>query len=130
MSDIAAYLEAQRMRVAMERARAATAQTSGLGLFGGDEPRPPHNGTETSRAAAALVAPTWGDRKGKVMAALADCQEGMTRAELVPATGMKENSVNSCVHSLLKYGEIVEAGERDGRHILFHPRFVREEKAA
>ena len=118
---------------AANREARARAQSSDLALFaplGGDEPRPPHNGTETSRAAAALVAPTWGVRKIKVMEALVDCQDGMTRAELVPATGMKENSVNSCVHSLLRYGEIVEAGERDGRHILFHPRFVREEKAA
>ncbi len=130
MSDeLRDYLETRRARLMKERADDAAMQLASMPLMGGTD-APPHNGTETSKAAAALVAPTWGVRKIKVMEALVDCQEGMTRAELVPATGMKENSVNSCVHSLLRHGEIVEAGERDGRHILFHPRFVREEKAA
>lgn len=119
--------------VVANREARAKAQSSDLALFaplGGETDSPPHNGTATSKAAAMLVAPTWGVRKVKVMSALIDAPEGMTRLELVTAIPMAENSVNSCVRSLLDHGEIVEAGERNGRHILFHPRFVREEKAA
>lgn len=127
------HRDAYEAVAAQNREARAKAQSSDLALFaplGGDAERPPHNGTATSVAAAMLVAPTWGVRKVKVMSALIDAPEGMTRLELVTAIPMAENSVNSCVRSLLDHGEIVEAGERNGRHILFHPRFVREEKAA
>lgn len=117
-------------RRAEEKAAQAKAELAATPLFGGEEPAPPHNGTATSKAAAALVAPSWGVRKVKVMEAIVDAEEGMTRLELVAATGLAENSINSCVRSLLDHGELVESGERNGRHILFHPRFVVEEKAA
>lgn len=131
MSD--GYRKVYDELVASNRAARANAQAFDLALFaplGGDEPAPPHNGTTTSKVAAALVAPSWGVRKVKVMEAIVDAEEGMTRLELVAATGLAENSINSCVRSLLDHGELVEAGERNGRHILFHPRFVVEEKAA
>lgn len=130
MSD--GYRKLYEDLAAANREARAKAQSSDLALFaplGGDD-IPPHNGTATSKAASLRVAPTWSARKVKVMEVLINAEHGMTRADLVTAIPMPENSVNSAVRSLLDHGDLVESGERDGRHILFHPRFVREEKAA
>jgi Tfp pilus assembly protein PilE len=98
------------------------------------EPRPPHNGTDTSKAAAREVLHTFSARRDRLVAALADRPAGMTRNELALATGMPKDSVNSAANSCVKLTMLVEdsAWTRDGKKILYHPKHApqREARAA
>jgi len=97
-------------------------------------PLPPHNGTETSKAAAREVLHTFSARRDRLVAALEDRPAGMTRNELALATGMPKDSVNSAANSCVKLTMLVEdnAWVRDGKKILYHPTHApqREARAA
>lgn len=101
MTDINDYLETQRQRIAVDRAKAATAQVAGLGLFDG---KPlPHNGTETSREAAeTMVDAAQADRWRVLRYVVSLGDRGATREEIELALNMTGNSVRprvwECIH--------------------------------
>lgn len=73
----------------------------------------PHNGTETSRAAAQAVTAAGTDttQKGRILALLlASKVEGMTRAEIAKASGIRESTVCARVSQLMRDGKAVELG--------------------
>jgi hypothetical protein len=84
-----------------------------------DDPLP-HNGTETSKAAAERERPAAEGHRLEIFECLALNPRGLTRLEIAERTGIKENTVNARAADLLKAGMAVEAGVRDGRKVLFH----------
>ena len=80
----------------------------------------PHNGTETSKAAAERERPAAEGHRVEIFECLALTPYGMTRLEIAERTGIKENTVNARCADLLKAGAIVEHGVRDGRKVLYH----------
>jgi hypothetical protein len=73
-------------------------------------PLAPHNGTDTSRAAALALDPAWrATTCGKVYAAIVAAGEAaITREELTDVTGMPIQTVCGRVNDLLKTGMIYE----------------------
>jgi hypothetical protein len=105
-------------KLAADKLRKAEAQSTDLPIFA------PHNGTETSKAAAdGITKAEAKDRRDRIVAALEGAVHGLTRAELVGATGLKENSVNSACNACVQLGLVVEdpAWVRDGRKVVYHP---------
>lgn len=99
-------------RLDAERAKKAGAQMDGLPLLA------PHNGTETSKAAARRVQPYCSGMRREVLVALMFAREGLTREELVRETGIKENSVNGRCAEIVAARWATEDGEREGRKVL------------
>lgn len=113
MNDFAkAYADLQAHK-AEERRRAAEAD-----LFVLPEPLPPHNHTITSIKAAERVWPHIGGMKRVILDRLAAAPDGLTRSEIVAATGLKENTVNGRCSELITMAMAYEDGERDGRKVL------------
>lgn len=96
-------------------------------LFVLPEPLPPHNHTRTSIKAAERVWPHIGGMKRAILDRLAAAPDGLTRSEIVAATGLKENTVNGRASELITMGMAYEDGERDGRKVL---RVVASRRAA
>jgi hypothetical protein len=115
-------------RLDAERAKKAAAQMDGLPLLA------PHNGTETSKAAAReLTQAERQERKDRIVAALLASPAGLTREELVVATGLKENSVNSACNACVREGLAVEDEDlwlRGRRKIVYHPSHAPTRQAA
>jgi len=87
-------------------------------LFAPLQPLPPHNHTITSIKAAERVWPHIGGMKRVILDKLAARPNGLTRSEIVAATGLKENTVNGRCSELITMGMAYEDGERDGRKVL------------
>ena len=104
--------ERTRQRLADERSAKVVAQTSDLAMFA------PHNGTETSKAAAKRVAPKAAGYRLQMLDALNQVG-GMTRAEIVAFTGLLENTVNGRSAEILEAKWAREDGVRDGRKVLW-----------
>jgi Fic family protein len=98
-------------------------------LFAPLEPLPPHNGTPTSIKAAERVWPHIRGMKRLILDKLAARPNGLTRSEIVAATGLKENSVNGRCTELVEMGMAYEDGERDGRKVLRIAPAARQEAA-
>lgn len=100
-------------KLAADKLRQAEAQSTDLPIFA------PHNGTETSRRAAREALPHVHSQAWAVLRALVEAPNGLTRSELIRATGIVENAVNPRVWTLRKKGLVEERGERDGRAVLY-----------
>jgi hypothetical protein len=98
-------------------------------LFAPLEPPPPHNGTLTSIKAAERVWPHVSGMKRTILDKLTGRPNGLTRSEIVAATGISENSVNGRCRELVEMGMVYEDGERDGRKIVRLAEYVRERAA-
>lgn len=73
----------------------------------------PHNGTPTSRAAAARAQPT--RQEQAVIDALRAAPDGLTREELEDRTGLAGNAIRPRVWALVARGIVYEQGERPTR---------------
>ena len=75
--------------------------------------KPPHNGTETSKAAAEAIAGKSGTKRRMVYDYVKQCGEhGATRGEIHKALGVKESTVCGRVSELLLDGLLIGDGER------------------
>ncbi|MFO0327750.1 MAG: MarR family transcriptional regulator [Gemmatimonadota bacterium] len=81
---------------------------------------PPHNGTETSKAAAKKVAPHVSAMRAQVYDAICVAgPAGVTRSDIASATGIKKDTVNARCSELLTRGLVKQVGKRDGEGLLF-----------
>lgn len=79
----------------------------------------PHNGTPTSIDASKRAEGVAGEQREIVFSLIALAgSNGLTRAEIISATGLRENSVNPRVWELMNAGRIAGLGRRDGRQVL------------
>jgi hypothetical protein len=81
---------------------------------------PPHNGTETSKAAAKKVAPHVSAMRAQVYDAICVAgPAGVTRSDIASATGIKKDTVNARCSELLTRGLVKQVGKRDGEGLLY-----------
>ena len=81
---------------------------------------PPHNGTETSKAAAKKVAPHVSAMRAQVYDAICMAgPAGATRSDIANNTGIKKDTVNARVSELLTRGLVKQIGKRDGEGLLY-----------
>ena len=107
----------------LEHARAPERRTPTTDTATGDlfaPAPPPHNGTETSKAAARKVAPHVSAMRAQVYDAICMAGPGgITRSELAACTGIKKDTVNARVSELLTRGLVKQVGKRDGEGLLY-----------
>ena len=83
-----------------------------------DARRTPHNGTDTSRAAAASLAPHVGRLEAVVLEAIREAGEhGATDDEVEIATGLAHQSVSPRRISLQRLGLVVQAIDSEGVNV-------------
>lgn len=76
---------------------------------------PPHNGTATSRAAAASMdAGTLAQQERYIVARVRVSRGGLTRQEIADCEEMRLSSVCARVNELIRRGVLMERGERRG----------------
>ena len=81
---------------------------------------PPHNGTETSKAAARRIAPHVSAMRAQVYDAICMAgPAGSTRSDIANAAGIKKDTVNARVSELLTRGLVKQIGKRDGEGLLY-----------
>ena len=85
-------------------------------LFDGGDlltPAPPHNGSATSRAAAASLTPAHvSEQERKVLAFVASCPNGATREQIADGAGLRLASSCARCNRLVRVGLLVEKGTR------------------
>ena len=79
----------------------------------------PHNGTETSKAAAKSIVPVMNMQQRQIFEAIQSATFGLTREEVAKKTGLRDNSIRPRIVELIGLGLIEERGERAGESLRF-----------